>query len=244
MSEVKQFTASKVLCWIFGVLLIIGATSKVSSDISRAAVTLLAGVILLPPVGVWIAEKTKQSLSNGTRFLLALIILFIGNGLIYNFTPDAPFAQDDTGRLIQRTVSLPISTPTTSPKPPVFRTGDKVELGPTILVVNSVADCKSTNQFSLPETGKKLVIVDVTQENQDSDSIATSPLDFTLRDNQDYSYSYNYYACKKPMFDTGTLSSRQKQRGFLTFEIMKDNTPKQLIFTPGWLSSSQIIIDL
>lgn len=246
MSEVKQVTVGSVLCWILGLLIIVGALAKLPTDVPRAIVFLCSGLILLPPIGTWIASKTKYNLSGGIRFLISVGVLFVGNGLVYSFGGNVlPSVQDDTSRLIQETVQLPISSPVaTKPPSPIFRIGDKVELGDYVLVVNTVTDCKSTNKFSLPDADKKFVIVDVTQENQGTDSMSANPLDFTLRDNQDFSYSHTNLDCKEPAFELGTLSNGHKQRGFITFEIIKENSPKQVVFTPSVWSSSQIIIDL
>jgi len=43
---------------------------------------------------------------------------------------------------------------------------------------------------------------------------------------------------------TGAVQPGEKVRGFITYEIPVENTPAKFIFTPGFLSTSQIIIKL
>lgn len=138
------------------------------------------------------------------------------------------------------------NTPTQEPEPKaeIFKVSDKVQLGDYILTVNAAEDCASTNQFTKPQSGNKFFVVDVTQENDGDDSRSYNLWDFKLQDDKDFSYQTSLSACKNPAFGAGDLQKGQKTRGFITFEIPKENKATKLIFTPSWLSSDQIMIEL
>jgi len=129
-------------------------------------------------------------------------------------------------------------------KTQTFKLGDKVQLGDYVLVVNTVEPCSSSNQFMQPKSGNKFVVVDITQENQGADPRSYNVWDYKLQDSQDFTYQTAMTSCREPGFSAGTLQKGQKTRGFITFEIPKENTAAKLIFTPSWLSTEQIIINL
>lgn len=125
-----------------------------------------------------------------------------------------------------------------------FKIGDKVQLGDYILTVNEAKDCVAKNRFMAPSAGNKFVYVDITQENDGMDSRDYNLWDFKLQDDKDFTYQTAMASCKEPGFSSGSLGKGQKTRGFITFEIPKENNLSMLIFSPIWLSSDQIVIDL
>lgn len=129
-------------------------------------------------------------------------------------------------------------------KTQTFKLGDKVQLGDYVLVVNEAKSCSSSNQFMQPKSGNKFIAVDITQENQGVDPRNYNVWDYKLQDSQDFTYQTAMASCREPAFSSGTLQKGQKTRGFITFEIPKENTATKLIFTPSWLSTEQIIINL
>lgn len=126
----------------------------------------------------------------------------------------------------------------------IFSVGEQVKLGDYILTVNSIESCVSDNEFMQPESGKRFVVADITQENAGSEPRSYNLWNFTLQDNKSYSYQTALAGCKEPSFGSGTLQPTIKTRGYITFEIPKENNPSKLIFSPDWLGSKQIIIEL
>lgn len=126
----------------------------------------------------------------------------------------------------------------------IFSVGEQVKLGDYVLTVNSAKDCISDNDFAQPEYGNKFVVIDITQENNGVEPRSYNVWNFTLQDSEDYSYQTSIFGCKSPSFGSGTLQSTMKTRGYVTFEIPQGNNPSKLIFSPSWLGTRQIIIEL
>jgi len=129
-------------------------------------------------------------------------------------------------------------------KTETFKIGDKVKLGDYVLTIKGVEPCTSTNQFSQPKSGNKFVVIDITQENQGEDPLNYNVWDYKLQDSEDFTYSTAMTTCKDPGFSSGALQTGQSTRGYITFEIPKENSPAKLIFTPSWISTEQIVINL
>ncbi len=137
-----------------------------------------------------------------------------------------------------------IGTETKEPQIKIFSVGEQVKLGEYILTVNNVESCVSDNEFMQPETGKKFIVADITQENIGSVPRDYNLWDFTLQDDKTYSYQTAFANCKEPSFSSGTLQPAMKTRGYITFEIPQENQPSKLIFAPNWWETEQIIIEV
>lgn len=133
---------------------------------------------------------------------------------------------------------------TSSPTKGTFAIGDIVKSGDYALTVNGVSTCLSNNQFDLPKPGYKFVTVDVTQENKGTDITKYNAWNFQIQDDKDFSYDISSSVCKQPSFATGSLQPNQKTRGYVTFEMPKENNPTTLIYTPDWRSPDQIIVNI
>lgn len=124
----------------------------------------------------------------------------------------------------------------TQPQPQeqhAFMIGDKVPLTDSyFLTVNEVKPCNnSKTEIFHPEAGNKFINIDVIQENTGADSQDYNVYYFKLQDDKAFSYQPSIASCFKPSFSSGKLAKDQKTRGYVTFEIPKDNTPTQLIFS-------------
>ena len=137
-----------------------------------------------------------------------------------------------------------VKTETEQSQTNIFSVGEQVKLGDYILIVNSVESCISDNEFIQPESGKRFVAVDISQENAGSEARSFNLWNFTLQDDKNYSYQTAFANCKEPSFGSGTLQPTMKTRGYITFEIPKENQPSKLIFSPDWWGTKQIIIEL
>jgi len=144
----------------------------------------------------------------------------------------------------------PTTTPEQTTQPTktetkTFSIGEQVKLGDYILIVHSVESCIPKGEFAMkPESGKKFIVADVSQENVSSTPRDYNLWDFTLQDDKNYSYQTTLADCKEPNFSSGTLQPGMKTRGYVTFQIPEANQPSKLIFTPSWLSAEQIIVNV
>ena len=172
------------------------------------------------------------------KYIFIGVGIFIVIGIILESTGDQPKKVGETSK--PETTQPEIEQPKTE----TFSIGEQIKLGDYVLTVNSVEHCVSKNEFSQPESGNKFIVADISQENVGSASRDYNLWYFTLQDNKDYSYQTAFSACKEPSFDSGTLQPEMKTRGYITFEIPEGNQAIKLIFTPDWLGTEQIIIEL
>lgn len=140
-----------------------------------------------------------------------------------------------------QTNSQTISSPTAQTQ--TFKIGDKVNLNGKTVTVNAVKPYTSGNQFLTPKSGNKFVSVDISLKNDSNDAFNYNALDFKLQDSQGYDYSMATTDVD-PAISTGAIQPGQATRGFLAFEIPNTNDVSELIYTPSFFGTSQVIIQL
>lgn len=178
--------------------------------------------------------KNLQNKIKGVGCLVILLFIFIA--IISNSNNSKPAKVNNTEN---KNISTNVQTEAQNP---VFKKGDHVVLGNIVITVNEVKDCVA--KYLKPEAGQKYISIDVLQENVDGAEVSHNPLYFTLQDNKDFTYPITFKGCQDPAFGTGILQKGQKTRGFLTFEIPKENSPSQLIFKPNLWSTDQLTVQL
>lgn len=124
-----------------------------------------------------------------------------------------------------------------------YKMGDQVKLGDKVVTVHTAADYTSSNPYIKPKDGNKFVVIDVSIKNDSKEAVNYNTFDFKLQDDKDYSYTFGF-ADKEPAFGSGVLQPGQTTRGFLSYEIPAVNLAAKLVFTPEFLSTSQIIFEL
>jgi len=128
-------------------------------------------------------------------------------------------------------------------KTKIFKIGDQVNLDGKTVTINGVKPYVSQNQFLAPKSGNKFVAVDITLRNDSEEAYNYNVLEFSLQDNQDYSYS-NAVTDIKPSISIGAIQPGQTTRGFIAFEIPSENKPVKMIYTPSFWGTAQVIIEL
>jgi hypothetical protein len=123
-----------------------------------------------------------------------------------------------------------------------FKIGDIVVLNNNQILVKSLESC--IPKFGKPEEGKKIVVIDITQENTGTEPVAYSGLSYKLQDNEDFTYDINFSPCKDPSFSGGTLQPKEKVRGYLHYQMPSENVPTKLIYTGNVWTNDQVIIEL
>ncbi len=172
---------------------------------------------------------------------IALLVLIVIGAMSSMGSDEAKKVGETTNANSQNaeTVSNEQETPTTQ----TYKIGDLVDLDGKTMAVNAVEPYTSGNQFMVPKDGNKYVTVDITLKNNSKEPYTYNPYEFKLNDSEDYGYDYAI-TDKEPTLNSGTIQPGQTTRGFLTFEIPEANTASRLVYTPGFWSTSQIIVDL
>jgi hypothetical protein len=85
--------------------------------------------------------------------------------------------------------------------------------------------------------------VDVTLKNDSPDAFNYNVLEFSLQDDQDYTYK-NALSDVEPYLTVGAIQPGQTTRGFISYEVPSGNQAVKLIYTPSFFGTSQIIVEL
>jgi hypothetical protein len=117
-----------------------------------------------------------------------------------------------------------------------FEIGQWIRLGSISLTVNNFDAMIAKN----PDN--KLVIIDVTIENQGDKAIQYTSGDFILRDKQGYIYE-STISMKTSDLEFGILPAYSKIKDQVTFEIPME-VYVELIYQPFWWNGGQIIVKL
>lgn len=125
----------------------------------------------------------------------------------------------------------------------VYNLGDQVKLEDKIVTAYSITDYTEPNQFLQPKAGNKYVNVDISIENAGTEAITVNVLDFALQDSDGYSYT-NAATSKEPYLTVETVQPGRKVRGFISYEVPSGASGFELVYTPSWWSTGQVIIDL
>ena len=171
-------------------------------------------------------NNKKTKLIYATIYIILIIILG------YNFVPNEWLDMLANKNLEQ-----------TKAKTEVYKMGDRVKLGDKIVTAYGVAKYTEPNQFMQPEENNKYMVVDISIENAGTGAISYNTLYFEFQDSNGYIYSRTIVS-KEPYFGQGTLQPGRKARGFIVYEVPKNSSGFELIFTSSGLNNGQIIINL
>lgn len=204
----------------------------------------IIGIFLLWPILLPLIIWKHTNWSKGGKivatFFVVLVVIFLLAGTLEENQPTEP---EKIGEAKKEQSTETTSKKAEKPSSKTYKIGDEVKLEGKVLTVHSVSPYTSKNQFMVPENGNKFVVVDITMRNGSDEAFNFNSSEFKLQDNKDYTYD-DAVTDKEPSIGFEVIQPGQKFRGFLAYEIPKSNTPTKLIFTPGFLSLSQIIIEL
>ncbi|MDD3647551.1 MAG: DUF4352 domain-containing protein [Candidatus Dojkabacteria bacterium] len=126
-----------------------------------------------------------------------------------------------------------------------FKIGDKVKLGDIQLEVKEFdANVISDNEYIQPSEGMKYVAVDVKVTYLGGGSESVDSYDFSLSDEEGYSYDYSWYDLKSPKLESKTLSKDMIVRGWLTFEVSKNSKKLTISYKPNMFLDDSIEVEL
>ena len=99
------------------------------------------------------------------------------------------------------------------------------------LTIFTIEDYKSGNEFEQPSSGNKFMTVDVQYENNSSSSGDYSSSNFSLKDSSGHTYQETYNGDREPALNSNTLPTKQKARGFITFEVPTNEKMTQINYS-------------
>lgn len=182
-------------------------------------------------------NQTKKSWFRRHPFLTGLGILI----LIIIIAS----AGDDTPKKVSDTASVAGTTEESDDK--VYTVGDKVQLGKSIISVNSVSYSQG-GQFSKPQSGNEWVNLNVTIENTDSSQQYVTTLgQMFVKDGE--GNSYQVAATDKTLEDMnsrldGAIIAKSKRTGWVGFEVPKGATGLQFQYNGSMWGGGTIVVNL
>jgi len=104
--------------------------------------------------------------------------------------------------------------------------------------VEEVKECKA-QRYLRPKKGNIRVGVKVLIESTDED-VRVSPFSAKVADAEGYAYNNTSLGCK-PALKSVTLSSGEKARGWLSFEVPKDASSLKMTYAPYLTGGKQTL---
>jgi hypothetical protein len=117
----------------------------------------------------------------------------------------------------------PTTAPTNTPEPQPLYLGDIVERYGYLLSAITVEDPTTPGMFYEPESGKKLIAVEIIVGNVSGEALSVNPLYATLVDSGGFIYQPEL-AGREGQIVTVDLSPGEKARGWIAFEVPEEAT--------------------
>jgi len=117
----------------------------------------------------------------------------------------------------------PMEAPTDTPKPQPLYLGDVVEQYGYLLSAVAVEDPTTPGMFYEPESGKKLIAIEIIVGNISGEALSVNPLYATLLDSEGFIYQPEL-AGRDGQIVTVYLGPGEKARGWVAFEIPEGAT--------------------
>jgi hypothetical protein len=121
----------------------------------------------------------------------------------------------------------PIEASTDTPEPQPVYLGDLVEQYGYMLSAIAVEDPTTPGMFYEPESGKKLVAIEVIVGNASGETLSVNPLNATLVDSEGFTYQTEL-AGRDGQIVTVDLGPGEKARGWIAFEVPEGAIPASI----------------
>jgi hypothetical protein len=182
-------------------------------------------------------NQPKKSWFKRHPFLIGIGILIV---IIFIAS-----AGDSTPRKVGENTSTTSSAKGVDDK--VYQVGDKVQLGKSIVSVNSVVFSQG-GQYNKPQAGNEWANLNITIENTDSSQQYVTTLgQMFIKDGQGNSYQV---AVTDKVFENpnsgldGTIIANSKRTGWVGFEIPKGATGLQFQYNGSMWGGGTVVINL
>lgn len=140
------------------------------------------------------------------------------------------------------TNDFPTATSTPTPQKSEYAVGEEVKQDNITLTVTDVQrNYASDNEFSVPESGKEFVRVNVKLVNGSSTGHSYSSADFKIQDSTGNRLYTTYVSGVPNTIDFGELASGGSVVGNLAFEVPKGDKNLKLVFSPSFWGSEVIV---
>lgn len=126
--KTTHITVGVILSWTVGVLLLISGIGLLFSSPIAGLLTVIGGLIMLPPVSEYSRKQSGVHLSGGVRFLIAVVFIAISAG----------FMSSDSGSSSKNTVSNNDSTTTNKSDEEQVKAMEIVDISTRVTESNSV----------------------------------------------------------------------------------------------------------
>ncbi len=155
---------------------------------------------------------------------------------IVEVEPTSTSLPADTPEPKKTTVPTDTPTPTNTPEPSSQYLGDINEEYGYFLTGLSIEDPATPGSFYDPVEGQKLVAIEVVVGNISGEFISTNPLDFTLVDDDGFTYRTELGGRDGGQIALVDLNQGEKVRGWIAFSIPVESTPAKIKYEIGIFS--------
>lgn len=121
--EIKHIGAGLVFSWIFSVFFIVGGFLMIIVSFFSGLLTLVAGIIILPPFNEYLEEKKKIKISRWLKIIIVLVLLAVAGSNLEVSDSSSSSSSVDTSSSAQ------ISDTTTQTSTPSEEEQDTTTLG-------------------------------------------------------------------------------------------------------------------
>ena len=222
MVETKKVGVKLVSAWIFSVLFIVGGFGMLFSSPVSGVLTLLAGVIILPPFSKMLKEKANLEISTWLKIIIVLVLLVIAGTMM----PSDPSDPDDNSNLNTQNNADEINQQNQE-ETQSYSLGDKVTVG-TFAYTFQGYTTKSYvgSEYFKEEADGIYLIFDVTIENIGDESEHMWGSYVTVIDDQNRRFEHDTTA---EIYADDSFSFEQMQpglpkRGKIIFDVPTDLT--------------------
>jgi hypothetical protein len=179
-------------------------------------------------------QKTKKTFYKRWWFwAIVVIVIFIAIG--------------SSGNKPQKVGNTPNNQNTNAKQDEVFKVGDQIKMGSSIVTVNKV-EFSQGGQYSKPSEGNEWINLNITIENTGSSGQGVSTLgQMFVRDGDKNSYqvSVTNKAMENPGFGLdGQILANSKRTGWVGFEIPKGAKGLQFQYNGSMFGGGNILVNL
>ncbi|GAW91188.1 DUF4352 domain-containing protein [Calderihabitans maritimus] len=192
------------------------------SDPNAPMTTSQVKINLVKANGTWKISQDNDDLLNAVTGNIAKAFSMVGN------EPSAEGSEQSSEATGQQE------------KAKIYSIGDKVTIGNVAITVNSVRT-STGGEWDKAKEGHIYVIPDITVENLGDETInLSSMMQFSLYDSEGYELNQAFLTDIKSSLD-GEIGPSRKLRGEIAWEVSKDATGLELVFTPDIFRGGQVI---
>jgi hypothetical protein len=247
--KTKKITFGLVFSWLFGISVGVPAIMMLTEKGETVAGIILLAVVLIvfPPTATLIAKHLHLTFSRGLKIFLILAGCTVAGIIIANHgIATTPLEQQDAQTIKAAEQQLgAASTPSSTQK--VYNVGDQIQLGDSVVTVNS-ASFSQGGEFITPSTGNTFLNLNITIQNTSSSQEDISTLgQMFIRDAAGNSYQVTPTdkSMEDPSADLdGAVIANSKRTGWVGFEIPKSDTGLQFQYNGSIFGGGTILVNL